>query len=262
MTAEVDRASTSRGSARTSRSSTGSDQRPAHRLPRLGRLQPEAPRRCSRPWSASTRRRNAHVHRSAYQLATDATEAFEMARLKVQRFINAPTERELRLHQERHRGPEPRRPVVGPGQPARGRRRGAHPDGAPRQHRALADPGGRAGHRAALGAASPPTACSTSPTSTELLDGAKAFCFTAMSNVLGTINPVRWLTDAAHAHGAVAVVDACQYVPHVPTDVQAMGADFLAFSRPQDVRADRASACCGAARSCSTPCRRSSAAAT
>ena len=63
-----------------------------------------------------------------------------------------------------------------------------------------------------------------------LLDGAKAFCFTAMSNVLGTINPVRWLTDPAHAHGAVAVVDACQYVPHVPTDVQAMGADFLAFS--------------------------------
>ena len=34
----------------------------------------------------------------------------------------------------------------------------------------------------------------------------------------------------AHAAGAVAIVDACQYVPHVPTDVQAMGADFLAFS--------------------------------
>ena len=51
-----------------------------------------------------------------------------------------------------------------------------------------------------------------------------------MSNVLGTINPVRQLSDAAHAHGAVAIVDACQYVPHVPTDVQAMGADFIAFS--------------------------------
>ena len=55
-------------------------------------------------------------------------------------------------------------------------------------------------------------------------------CATAMSNVLGTITPVRLLTDAAHAHGAVAVIDACQYVPHVPTDVQAMGADFIAFS--------------------------------
>jgi cysteine desulfurase / selenocysteine lyase len=58
----------------------------------------------------------------------------------------------------------------------------------------------------------------------------EAVRISAMSNVLGTINPVRLLTDAAHDHGALAVVDACQYVPHVPTDVQAMGADLLAFS--------------------------------
>ncbi len=63
-----------------------------------------------------------------------------------------------------------------------------------------------------------------------LLDGAKAFSFTAMSNVLGTLTPVRHLTDAAHAAGAVAIVDGCQFVPHNPTDVQAMGADFFAFS--------------------------------
>ena len=63
-----------------------------------------------------------------------------------------------------------------------------------------------------------------------LLDGAKVLSFTAMSNVLGTITPARLLCDAAHAHGAIAVVDGCQSVPHLPTDVQAMGADFLAFS--------------------------------
>jgi len=63
-----------------------------------------------------------------------------------------------------------------------------------------------------------------------LLDGVKAFSFTAMSNVLGTITPVRRLTDAAHAAGAIAIVDGCQYVPHHVTDVSAMGADFLAFS--------------------------------
>jgi cysteine desulfurase / selenocysteine lyase len=63
-----------------------------------------------------------------------------------------------------------------------------------------------------------------------LLDGAKVFAFTAMSNVLGTLTPVRRLTDAAHAAGAIAVVDACQFVPHNVTDVQAMGADFVAFS--------------------------------
>jgi cysteine desulfurase/selenocysteine lyase len=64
----------------------------------------------------------------------------------------------------------------------------------------------------------------------QLLDGAKVFSFTAMSNVLGTITPVADLCAAAHAAGALAVVDACQYVPHNATDVQAWGADLVAFS--------------------------------
>ncbi|MEO6125973.1 MAG: SufS family cysteine desulfurase [Ilumatobacteraceae bacterium] len=63
-----------------------------------------------------------------------------------------------------------------------------------------------------------------------LLDGAKVFSFTAMSNVLGTLTPVTLLCDAAHAAGAIAIVDGCQYVPHNVTDVQAWGADFMAFS--------------------------------
>ena len=63
-----------------------------------------------------------------------------------------------------------------------------------------------------------------------LLDGVKAFSFTAMSNVLGTINPVAKLCAAAHDAGALAIVDACQFVPHNVTDVQAWDADFAAFS--------------------------------
>ncbi|MEX2294565.1 MAG: SufS family cysteine desulfurase [Acidimicrobiales bacterium] len=63
-----------------------------------------------------------------------------------------------------------------------------------------------------------------------LVDGAKAVSFAAMSNVLGTILPVERLTAAAHSAGAIAVVDASQYVPHVATDVQAWGADFVAFT--------------------------------
>lgn len=51
-----------------------------------------------------------------------------------------------------------------------------------------------------------------------------------LSNVLGTINPIRELADAARAAGAVIVVDAAQSVPQLPTDVRALGADFLAFS--------------------------------
>jgi cysteine desulfurase/selenocysteine lyase len=62
------------------------------------------------------------------------------------------------------------------------------------------------------------------------LDGARLVSFSAMSNVLGTLTPVRRIADAAHAAGAVVCVDACQYVPHLPTDVTALGADLLAFS--------------------------------
>jgi cysteine desulfurase/selenocysteine lyase len=63
-----------------------------------------------------------------------------------------------------------------------------------------------------------------------LLDGAKLFSFTAMSNVAGTIPAIAELTRRAHDAGAVVCLDACQYVPHVPTDVAELGVDFAAFS--------------------------------
>lgn len=64
----------------------------------------------------------------------------------------------------------------------------------------------------------------------DLIKDAKVLSFTAMSNVLGTINPVKTLCSAAHAAGAIAIVDACQFVPHNATDVQEWGADFVMFS--------------------------------
>ena len=64
----------------------------------------------------------------------------------------------------------------------------------------------------------------------QLLDGAKLLAVTAASNVLGTINEVRPLADAAHAAGARIVVDAAQAVPHFPVDVQAWDADFVGFT--------------------------------
>jgi cysteine desulfurase/selenocysteine lyase len=51
-----------------------------------------------------------------------------------------------------------------------------------------------------------------------------------MSNVLGTINPVAGIAERAHRAGALLLVDGAQSVPHIPVDVQADGADFLAFS--------------------------------
>ena len=58
----------------------------------------------------------------------------------------------------------------------------------------------------------------------------KLVSFTHVSNTLGTINPVREMVDMAHAAGALVLIDGAQAVPHVPVDVQALGADFYAFS--------------------------------
>ncbi len=54
--------------------------------------------------------------------------------------------------------------------------------------------------------------------------------FTHVSNTLGTINPVAQMVEMAHAAGALVLVDGAQAVPHVPVDVQALGADFYVFS--------------------------------
>jgi cysteine desulfurase/selenocysteine lyase len=58
----------------------------------------------------------------------------------------------------------------------------------------------------------------------------KLLSITAMSNALGTITPLQELIPLAKAHGAVVLVDGAQSVPHLPVDVQALGADFLVFS--------------------------------
>ena len=58
----------------------------------------------------------------------------------------------------------------------------------------------------------------------------KLVAFTHVSNMLGTVNPVRQLTEMAHAAGALVLIDGAQAVPHMPVDVQAIGADFYVFS--------------------------------
>ncbi|HEX2240652.1 MAG TPA: cysteine desulfurase [Actinomycetota bacterium] len=63
-----------------------------------------------------------------------------------------------------------------------------------------------------------------------LTDRTKLVGVTLMSNVLGTINPVRRIADAAHAIGARVLVDAAQAAPHLTFDVNELDADFLAYS--------------------------------
>ena len=58
----------------------------------------------------------------------------------------------------------------------------------------------------------------------------KLVCVAHVSNVLGTVNPVRKMADIAHEHGALILVDGAQSVPHFSVDVQEIGCDFLTFS--------------------------------
>jgi cysteine desulfurase/selenocysteine lyase len=58
----------------------------------------------------------------------------------------------------------------------------------------------------------------------------RVVALTHQSNVLGTVTPVQRVAAAAHAVGALVVLDACQSVPHMPVDVRDLGADYVAFS--------------------------------
>lgn len=64
----------------------------------------------------------------------------------------------------------------------------------------------------------------------QITDKTKIVSIAHVSNVLGVINPVKELAELAHSHGAVLVVDGAQAVPHMAVDVQAIDADFYAFS--------------------------------
>jgi cysteine desulfurase/selenocysteine lyase len=176
------------------------------------------------------RQHNANVHRGAYALAEEATDLYEGARAKVAAFINAESPREVvftrgttsaintiaygwglyRLHpgdrilltiMEHHANVVPWQLVA--------RHTGAELVYLPMD----------SAYRIDLAA----------------LDGllderVKVVGITGMSNVLGTIPPVAEVADAARQAGAITVVDAAQVAPHLPLDVQAIGADFLAFS--------------------------------
>ncbi len=69
-----------------------------------------------------------------------------------------------------------------------------------------------------------------------LTERTKMLCVTGMSNVLGTVPPLRQLADAAHAVGAVILVDGAQLVPHSPVDVSALDVDFLRTARRSRIR--------------------------
>ena len=171
----------------------------------------------------------APINRSAYRLAAEATDEFEGARSKVRRFINARRDHEVVFTKNATESLN----LVAQSLGRANLREGDVVVLTHMEHHANIVPWHMLAAERGIALRWVPLTddgqldLATLP---ELLEGAKAFSFSAMSNVLGTINPVTHLCSAAHAAGAIAIVDACQFVPHNVTDVQAWGADLVAFS--------------------------------
>jgi cysteine desulfurase/selenocysteine lyase len=176
------------------------------------------------------RRSNANIHRGVHTLAEEATFMYEQARVKISKFINAPSAHQviytrntsesinlvaytwaratlkpgdlvILTEMEHHSNLVPWLMLQA--------ERGVELEYIPVTEDGLLD---LDGYRSLL---------SRSP---------KLVSFTHMSNVLGTINPAAEIIRLAHEADAVTLVDAAQSVPHLSVDVQVLDADFLAFS--------------------------------
>ncbi len=171
----------------------------------------------------------ANVHRGVYQLAERATNGYELGRKKVAKFIGAPNADAVIFTKNATEAINVvagswGRANLGPGDAVVLTIMEHHANIVPWQM--LAEEKGFEIRWVPLGADGHLDLTDLD----RLLDGAKLFAFTAMSNVLGTITPAKELVAAAHAKGALALVDACQAVPHFPVDVVDLDADFVVFS--------------------------------
>ena len=171
----------------------------------------------------------APINRSAYRLAAEATDAFEGARADVARFINAPHVDEVVFTKNATESLN----LVASSWGRTNLRQGDVVVLTHLEHHANIVPWHMLAAEKRIELRWVPLTHDGQLDLTaldRLLDGAKVFAFSAMSNVLGTITPTAKLCAAAHDAGALTVVDACQYVPHNVTDVQAWDADLVAFS--------------------------------
>ncbi len=174
-------------------------------------------------------RHHANVHRSVYRLAEEATAMYEGARAKIARFINSPSSTQVLFSKnvteslnlvahswgranlregdaivltefEHHANLVPWMQI-------------AAEKGAELRYIRVDDEG-----------------LLDLSNIDQLLDGAKVLACTGVSNVLGTITPVKQLAAAARSAGAISVFDFAQWTPHMTTDVQEIDADFVAFT--------------------------------
>jgi cysteine desulfurase/selenocysteine lyase len=173
---------------------------------------------------------NSNVHRAAHTLAARATDAYESARESVRRFIKAPSTREIVFVRGTTEGinlvaQSWGRRNVGPGDEIVITWLEHHANIVPWQQ-LCNDKGAR------LRVAPVDDRGAVILEEYEKLLGPKTrlVSFTQVSNALGTVTPAKEMTEMAHRHGALVLLDGAQAVSHMPVDVQALGCDFFVFS--------------------------------
>ncbi|RSN35042.1 cysteine desulfurase [Amycolatopsis sp. WAC 04169] len=182
---------------------------------------------------------NAAVHRGAHQLAEEATDAYESARVRIAEFVGA-SPHELvftknateginlvayAMSNAATAGPEAERFKLGPGDEIVITEMEHHANLVPWQQLSQ-----RTGATLKWFSVTADGRLDLSNVDELITERTKVLAFTHQSNVLGTINPVEFLVKKARKVGALVVLDACQSVPHFPVDLHALDVDFAAFA--------------------------------
>ncbi len=176
------------------------------------------------------RRDNANVHRGVHALSERATLAFEAAREKLRKFINAGSTREIIYT----RGTTESinlvaqsflRPRIGAGDEILITGLEHHSNIVPWQMLCQ-----QTGATLKVAPIDEQGDVILQAFREHLSPRTRLAAFTHVSNALGTVNPVREMIDAAHAAGAEVLLDGAQATPHMPVDVAALNCDFYAFS--------------------------------
>jgi cysteine desulfurase / selenocysteine lyase len=179
-------------------------------------------------------RHNANIHRATHVLGEEATALYEGARDKVAAFINAPSRNEVVFTKNSSEALNLVANVLAWADDPYGIRRGDEVVITEMEHHSNIVPWQLSCQR--LGATlkwfglTEDGRLDLSNIDEVITERTKVVSFVLVSNILGTLNPYEAIVRRAHEVGALVVIDASQAAPHLPLDVQALGADFVAFT--------------------------------
>ena len=189
----------------------------------------QKPRTVIEAMSQYYERSHANVHRSIHTLGEEATELYESARDHVQRFLGAASREEIVFTRGTTDGislvAETLGRTLGPGDEILITEMEHHSNIVPWQLAARA----RGAHLRAIPLAGEGV-LDLDAMDRLLTERTRVVAFTHISNVLGTINPVRAIVARARRVGALTLVDGAQAAPHLPLDMSALDCDFYVFS--------------------------------